>query len=153
MPKPGKDWARRRGRQQDKKNAGSAKANEVVQTIRKEAEEAGATLKNGGKGGLDPKLALKAFREADWKCENPNCPDPKKDLDLDHQSGHPMEIFEDPEAWKNPKARAAAKVGEKGDKKDDRFVHVLCAACHDAVHERERALENGDEPPPMPGAE
>jgi hypothetical protein len=121
----------------------------AVRTIQREAKEAGATLKNNGKGGIDPRLALKVFRRAKYRCENEDCPDPQKDLDLDHQSGHPKEIKADPKARKDPKAAAAARAP---DPKDDKHLHVLCAACHDRVHDRERAIEDGKKPKPMRGA-
>lgn len=136
-------WARRK-----RGGAGGKDDSMVVRQIQREAKEHGATLAHEGKGGLDPRLALKVFRRAKWRCENEDCPAPKKDLDLDHQSGHPKEIREDPDARKDPKARAAAA---EPDPKDDRFLHVLCAACHDRVHDRERAIEKGKKPQPMRG--
>lgn len=132
-----------------KKRAGSDRDAMIVRRIQREARAAGATLAHGGKGGLDPRLALRVFRRDKWRCQNEDCPAPKKDLDLDHQSGHPEEILEDPDARKNRGDRAAARAGD--DPKDDRFLHVLCARCHDAVHDRERALEKGKKPRPMPG--
>ena len=134
-------WARR--------YAGRGSDDDTVAKIQREAKAAGATLANAGHGGLDPKLALRAFRKAGWRCGNPYCPTPKEDLDLDHSSGHPKEIFESLKQWKNPKLRAAATRADGP--KDDNYVSVLCAKCHDAVHERERALENGNTPPPMRG--
>lgn len=144
-PAATKGWARRAG---PAKGARAAREAMVVRQIQREARRHGATLAHGGKGGIDPRLALRLFRRAHWRCENPNCPAPKKDLDLDHQSGHPKEIREDPKARRDPKARAAAR---DPDPKDDRFLHVICAACHDAVHNRERAIEGGKKPRPMPG--
>jgi hypothetical protein len=141
-------WARRRRRAALAKTARPAKDAAVVRTIQREAKEHGATLAHDGKGGIDPRIALKVFRRADWRCENPKCPDPKKDLDLDHQSGHPKEIKEDPEARADAKNAAASR---DPDPKDDRFLHVLCAACHDRAHDRERAIDQGKKPKPMRG--
>lgn len=137
-------WARRQ-----KKLAGSSSDDRVVRRIRREARAHGATLAHGGEGGLDPRLALKVFRRDHWRCQNKKCPSPKKDLDLDHQSGHPREILEDPKARKNPGDLAAVRAGD--DPKDDEFLHVICTRCHDAVHDRERAIERGKKPKPMPG--
>ena len=149
MPRPLLAWARAK-KKASRHAAGRALSDaEVVATIQREAKAAGATLANDGKGGLDPHLALNRFRGAKWRCQNPYCPSPKEDLDLDHASGHPREIFDSLKSWQNPKLRAAAT--EADGPKDDRFVHVLCAKCHDAVHERERALEHGKQPPPMRG--
>jgi len=129
--------------------SGAAARAAVVRHIQKEAAEHGATLAHDGKGGIDPRLALKVFRRARWRCENDECPTPRRNLDLDHQSGHPREIREDPKAKKNPRDRAAAAAGD--DPKDDRFLHVLCEKCHDRVHDRERAIERGKKPKPMRG--
>jgi hypothetical protein len=133
-----------------KKRAGASSDDRVVRRIQREAKRAGATLAHGGKGGLDPRLALKVFRRDHWRCSNPKCPTPKKDLDLDHQSGHPEEILQDPKARKDPGDRAAARAGD--DPKDDRYLHTLCVKCHDRVHDRERAIEQGKRPKPMRGA-
>jgi hypothetical protein len=121
----------------------------VLEQIRAEAKEHGVTLAHEGEGGVPPERALALFRAAKWRCSNPHCPTPKEDLELDHQSGHPKEIFEDPDAWKNPKIRAAATKADGP--KDDRFLTIFCEKCHDAVHDRERAIDAGKEPPPMPG--
>ena len=142
-------WARRKRAGAARDTAKAKRDANVVGVIQREAKEHGATLAHGGKGGIDPRIALKVFRRAKWRCENPKCPAPKKDLDLDHQSGHPKEILADPEARKDSKNRAAAA---DPDPKDDRFLHCICADCHDAVHTRERAIEDGKKPKPMPGA-
>jgi hypothetical protein len=117
----------------------------IVEQIRAEAKDHGVTLAHDGEGGIDPRLALAAFRKAKWRCENPFCPTPKKSLDLDHIGGHPREIFEDADTGR--RLRRGATAG----KKNDKFIHVLCKKCHDAVHQRERAIEDGKQPPPMRG--
>jgi len=144
VPKAGKDWARRRERASTKKNADAGKAADVIKTIQREAEEAGATLKNGGKGGLDPKLALKVFRREKYTCAVPKCKTAKKDLDLDHIGGHPLEIEDDPEA--DAFIKKAAKMGHKDSPKN---IHCVCARHHDMFHDRERALEDDEKPRPM----
>jgi hypothetical protein len=149
MPRVLERWAQRHARSMTCKAGKAAGKQDVIATIQREAKAAGATLAHDGKGGLDPNLALDAFRRAKWRCGNKYCPTPKEELDLDHESGHPREIFDSLKQWKNPELRAAAT--ESNGPKDDRFIHVLCALCHDAVHERERALENGKAPPPMRG--
>lgn len=141
-------WARRKRGGPARDQARSKRKADAVRTIQREAKAAGATLAHDGKGGIDPAVALKVFRRAKWRCENPKCPDPRKDLDLDHQSGHPKEILEDPEARKDSKNRAAAR---DPDPKDDRYLHCICAACHDRVHDRERAIDDGKKPKPMRG--
>lgn len=153
MPRRWQTWAFRRikaDRAAKVKASAKDRADEaaVLAQIRKEAKENGVTLANDGEGGLPGARVLELLRAAKWRCENPKCPRPKKDLDMDHQSGHPLEIREDPEANKDPVARAAA--AEK-DPKADKFLHVLCKTCHDAVHDRERSIEQGKKPKPMPG--
>jgi hypothetical protein len=125
------------------------KTGDVVATIQREAKAAGATLAHDGKGGLDPALVLERMRAAKWRCSNPYCPTPKEALDCDHSSGHPREIFDSLKQWQNPKLRAAATKADGP--KDDKYVSILCAACHDVCHQRERALEHGKTPPPMRG--
>ena len=149
MPRKFESWAARKVKAGRRKTGKAMSDAEVVATIQKEAKDAGATLANNGKGGLDPRLALERFRAAGWRCGNKFCPTPKEDLDLDHTSGHPKEIFESLKSWQNPKLRDAAT--EANGPKDDRFVSVLCHLCHDSVHQRERAIENGKAPPPMRG--
>lgn len=142
-------WGRRHAKKEQRKVGQAQDDAAVVATIQREAKEHGATLAHDGKGGLDPKLVLERMRAADWRCENPYCPTPKEALDCDHSSGHRREIFESLKQWTNPKLRAAAT--EADGPKDDHFVSILCQKCHDAVHERERAIENGKQPPPMRG--
>lgn len=140
-------WARR-GKGAGPRAAQARDDARIVKRIQREAKRHGATLAHDGKGGIPPRKALRAFRRARWRCENPKCPTPKKNLDLDHQSGHPLELKEDPEARRDPKARAAAR---NPDPKDDDTIHVLCEKCHDRAHDRERDLEDGEEPEPMRG--
>lgn len=123
----------------------------VVRQIQREAREHGATLANAGKGGLDPRLALKVFRRDGWRCTNRHCPSPKKNLDLDHISGHPKEIKQDREARRRQDLRRGVKLGHVN---KAGALHVLCRACHvgkGGVHARENAIEDGKKPPPMRG--
>lgn len=149
--KPDARWARRSERRSTHENAKAMRAARIVATIQREAKEHGATLSNGGKGGLDPALALRVFRRDGYKCTNEDCPTPRKNLDLDHISGHAKEIAEDPKAKKNPVLKKGVKLGHV-DKAA--ALHVLCRECHvgeDGVHERENAIEDGKKPPPMRG--
>lgn len=148
MPRKYSSWARRKIRADRRAAADSADAEKVVKEIQTEAEENDATLANDGKGGIDPRIALKVFRRAKWRCENDKCPTPKDELDLDHISGHPAEIQEDDRARKNRKLEKGVK---KGHVDDTDALHVLCKKCHDAVHQRERAIENDKKPAPMRG--
>jgi hypothetical protein len=121
---------------------------DVVETIQQEAKKAGATLKSGGEGGLDPELALKVFRRDKWRCSIPNCKAPQKNLDLDHIGGHPKEIKEAVASGEDvsPLVKAGAAKGHT-DTMDD--LHVICESHHNAVHARERAIEGGKTPKPL----
>ena len=144
MPRKLEGWARRKVKASRHQAAKAKTDSDVVATIQREAKEAGATLKNDGKGGLDPNLALKVFRRDKYTCQVPNCKTPKKDADLDHIGGHAHELEEDPEAsaW-------LKKQAEKGKENTPDGLHVLCGRHHDLVHQRDRAIESGKKPPPM----
>jgi hypothetical protein len=109
------------------------------------AKRAGATLANGGKGGLEPDLALRVFQRDKFTCQVPGCSTPQEDLDLDHIGGHPLEIADDVEATKWLKEQAA-----KGKQDTEDGIHVLCLRHHNMVHDRERALEDGEKPKELP---
>ena len=149
MPRKFEGWALRKVKAGRRKTGKAMSDADVVATIQREAKAAGATLAHDGKGGLDSNLVLARMRAAKYRCSNPYCHTPKEEIDCDHSSGHPKEIFESLKSWQNPKLRAAATKADGP--KDDRFVSILCAKCHDAVHQRERAIENGKAPPPMRG--
>jgi 5-methylcytosine-specific restriction endonuclease McrA len=120
----------------------------ALKKIRREAKAAGATLKSDGEGGLRPSLALGVFRRDKWRCSNEDCPTPKKMLDLDHVSGHAEEIEQDPKARNRKDLKKGIKLGHVN--KID-ALHVLCAQCHNRVHEREREIDDGKKPEPMRG--
>jgi hypothetical protein len=120
----------------------------ALKKIRREAKAAGATLKSDGEGGLAPSLALGVFRKYKWRCSNENCPTPKKDLDLDHISGHPQEIAADKGARNRKDLKRGIKLGHVN---KIEALHVLCAVCHSKCHDRERAIDEGKRPPPMRG--
>lgn len=143
MIKAYRSWALRRKLAAKKKNEEDEK---IVAQIQAEAKKNGATLANEGRGGLDPRMALKVFRRDGWKCGVPKCTTAKENIDLDHIGGHPLELKDDPEAYEWLK-----KESEKG-KQDDggKGLHVLCERHHDAVHSRERSIEQGNEPKPLP---
>ena len=144
MPRKIEDWARRKVKAGRRKTGKAMSDAEVVSTIQKEAKAAGATLKNDGKGGLDPNLALKVFRRDKYTCQVPNCKTPKKEADLDHIGGHAAELEQDPKA-----AAWLKEQAEKGKENTLDGLHVLCGRHHDLVHSRDRAIEDGKKPPPM----
>lgn len=141
-----KEWAKRRVKAKRDEVTANAKKPDVVAIIRKEAKAAGATLAHGGRGGLDPKLALEVFRRDNWTCQVEDCPDPKHMIDLDHIAGHAKEIEEDPKARNN---EALKKGVELGHINDPDALHVICVMHHDQAHSREEAIEDGKKPKPM----
>lgn len=143
MPTRAEKWVKDRDKQ-TKKSLRDAK---TLQTIQKEAKTHGATLASGGKGGLDPALALDVFRKGGWKCSNKKCPTPKKNLSLDHISGHPKEIKEDG-AQNQPDLKKGVSLGHIN---VPAALHVMCEPCHSRVHDRENALNDGKKPPPVRG--
>jgi hypothetical protein len=150
MGKPSVDYAKANQQPQDDHDKPKWNSQErlALKKIRREAKAAGATLKSDGEGGLAPSLALGVFRKYKWRCSNENCPTPKKDLDLDHISGHPQEIAADKGARNRKDLKLGIKLGHVN--KID-ALHVLCAKCHDAVHNREREIDDGKKPDPMRG--
>lgn len=137
-------WARRKVKAERQQTAKTKTDADVVATIQREAKTAGATLKNDGKGGLDPNLALKVFRRDHFACGVPGCKTPKESADIDHIGGHAHELEQDPKA-----AAWLKKQAEKGKENTLEGLHVLCARHHDMVHQRDRAIEDGKKPPPM----
>jgi hypothetical protein len=134
--------------QQDGKPKWNAQEKAALLKLRREAKAAGATLQNNGEGGLRPSLVLGVFRKGGWACSNVDCPSPKRNITIDHISGHPEEIAADKGARNRKDLKKGIALGHVS-KLD--ALHVLCAVCHDAVHERERELGDGKKPEPMPG--
>jgi hypothetical protein len=141
-------WAKSREKTDLKKRGGAGAKAAVIKKIQAEAKKNGATLQSDGKGGVDPNITLQVFRRDKFRCQNKDCPSPKKDITLDHISGHPKEIAKDPKA----KNRADLKKGIKlGHVDAVAALHTLCAACHNSVHSREREIDAGKKPQPMRG--
>lgn len=137
-------WALRQINAYRRRQASAVKKAKFVGKIRKEAAQHEATLARDGEGGLDPELALAVFRRDDYRCCIPGCQTPRDKIDLDHIGGHPREIKEDPQADKWLKAQA-----KKGKQNTLDGIHVLCLRHHDMVHDRERDIEEGEEPEPI----
>ena len=122
----------------------------ALKKMRREAKAAGATLDNNGEGGLAPSLALGVMRRDRFRCVNEDCPTPKKNLSLDHISGHPKEIAADPEARHRKDLKLGIKLGHVAKME---ALRTICARCHDRCHDREREIDSGEKPQPMRGKE
>ena len=127
----------------------SAQERNALKKLRREAKQAGATLETNGEGGLAPSLVLGVMRRDKYTCTNGDCPNPKKNLTVDHISGHPKEIASDRGARNRKDLRRGVALGHVNTMD---AIHTLCATCHDSVHDREREIDAGKNPEPMPGA-
>jgi len=134
--------------QHDDKPRWNAQEKLALKKMRREAKAAGATLENNGEGGLRPSLVLGVFRRDKWSCRNEDCPAPKKNITIDHISGHPDEIAANPKARRRKDLKRGIALGHVNEMD---ALHTLCARCHDAVHGREREIDSGKKPEPMPG--
>jgi hypothetical protein len=149
MPRKFLGWARRRSRADNRAQTKAKVRADNLAQIRAEAARNGATLETDGEGGVDPAIALEVFRRDNWRCSNEDCPTPQENLTLDHISGHPNEIAEDAGASNRADLKAGIKLGHID---DPEALHALCARCHARVHQRERAIQQGDKPQAMRGS-
>ncbi len=124
----------------------------ALKRIKIEAKAAGATLWSDGEGGLPPSTALGVFRKGKWRCSISDCKTPKKDLDLDHPSGH-VEEMKDAEKHGDKIAPSIKKAAKMGHVPKIAALRILCRRHHvdgaDSVHGRENAIEAGKTPAPM----
>ena len=102
-----------------KKDDLNAQEKNALAKLRKEAKFHGATLESDGKGGLPPSLVLHIFRRDKWRCKRCGL---KQDLTLHHVGGIPES------KW----------LSKKGHSNDPNNIVLLCAECHDALHEGAR---------------
>lgn len=91
----------------------------ALEKLQAEAEKRGVTLQNDGKGGLPPSLVLGVFRRDKFRCKRCGT---KKMLTLHHKGG----IVESD--W----------LSRKGHTNDPNNIVVLCAECHDEMHNEAR---------------
>jgi 5-methylcytosine-specific restriction endonuclease McrA len=116
-------WARNRGSKSPRKMT-------TLEQTQAEAKRYGATLENDGHGGLDPKLAQKAFRKGGYKCARCGT---RKNISLHHKGG----IID------------SEKLDEMGHENNVENIAVLCPKCHDFIHEkaRERGIDSSQVKP------
>jgi cytochrome c553 len=134
-------WAKSdRGRggkpdKEEKKN--SPDEQRALKTLQREAKQAGSDLATGGEGGLPPSTVLGVMRKANYECKACG-----RLGDMETNGG--LSIHHKSEHLENPKAKARSQLLRSQGKKDaESNIVALCAHCHDAVHERDRA-EYGD---------
>lgn len=89
----------------------------AMENTLKEAEDAGASLRHRGFGGLPPSLALGIYRRDQYRCKRCGTGD---DLSLHHKGG-----IESSKHWWRKKANNRTNLV------------VLCQSCHSTVHEED----------------
>jgi 5-methylcytosine-specific restriction endonuclease McrA len=106
----------------------------VIASIQREARRKGATLSNGGKGGLEPKLARSVFRRDKYRCVcnadhggHDGVCGTKEELGLHHLGG----------------IAKTDELSEMGHENAAENIITICEDCHDALHENAR--ERGDD--------
>jgi hypothetical protein len=109
--------SRPRGDDESSLPADEAKA---LSRIRSEAASAGATLANGGKGGLPPSMVLGIFRRDGFQCKK--CGG-RENVSIHHKGGVVMS------QW----------LSKKGHKLDRNNLVTICNRCHDKIHTEARA--------------
>ncbi|MFM2151575.1 MAG: hypothetical protein RL199_10 [Pseudomonadota bacterium] len=101
-------------------DGGEARA---LERMRGEAAAAGATLAKEGKGGLPSSTALGVFRRDEYRCKKCGLRD---NLELHHKGD-----------LKHPPSLRLARMSIGLDPKT---ITVVCARCHDAIHQADEAL-------------
>lgn len=101
----------------DKLPAGERAA---LRKLRDEARRAGATLPNGGKGGLPPSLVLGVMRRDQFTCKV--CGG-QENIGVHHKGG----IVES--KW----------LSMKGHSNEPNNLVTICEPCHDRIHQKARA--------------
>ncbi len=101
-------------------DGGEARA---LDRLRSEAAAAGATLAKAGKGGLPASTALGVFRRDEFRCKR--CGE-REALELHHKGD-----------LKHPPSLRLARMSVGLDPKT---ITVVCARCHDAIHQADEAL-------------
>lgn len=123
-----RDWLSKKARAERKpKPPLSPEERYALRQLRREAQNAGARLKNAGRGGLSPSLVLGVLRRDGYECKA--CGSNGRDtggLTLHHKGG----IVES--EWLSKKGHRNEKVN----------LVTLCEQCHDRVHGKARAAGN-----------
>lgn len=126
MPSPLQTWQRDKARRERDRPELSREERHALHKIRMEAKAHRARLASQGRGGLSPSLALTIFRRDDYTCKV--CGRRGEDsggLQL-HHKGH----------LQNP---ASAWLAKKGKSNETNNIVTICAACHDSLHDADRA--------------
>ncbi|TAL41172.1 MAG: HNH endonuclease [Salinibacterium sp.] len=96
-----------------------SKGPSTIDLIQREAKKYGATLETEGHGGVPPKLSLKVWRKFGYQCARCGT---RKRLTLHHKGG----------------VVDSERLDEMGHAMTADNLAVLCAKCHDFVHDQAR---------------
>jgi 5-methylcytosine-specific restriction endonuclease McrA len=92
----------------------------ALTTLRKEAKRHKATLHREGQGGLPPSVALGVFRRDEFRCKACGT---RQRLYIHHKGGIPL----------------SPRLSRLGHSDAMNNLVVLCARCHDRLHEQAKA--------------
>lgn len=111
----------------------------ALDTLRREAAAAGATLASDGEGGLPSSTVLGAMRKAEYTCQICGR---QEDLSVHHKA-----------KLEHPSKRMARMLGRlAGD--DPNGLACVCTACHNRLHNRDRkGVFEGKDGEPAPAVE
>lgn len=91
----------------------------ALYTLQQEAEDAGATLATGGRGGIAPSRVLNVMRRDGFRCKRCGR---EHALSLHHKGGVVLS------KW----------LSKKGHSMEPNNLVTICASCHDALHNKAR---------------
>jgi len=118
-------WAKLTGKLEKKDSSGPPLGEEESKALAKLqelAKQSGATLASDGKGGLPPSLVLGVMKRDRFTCKVCGL---QEDIGVHHKGG-----------VDHPGSKWLAKKGHQNT--PDNLV-TICDACHDNVHEQDRA--------------
>lgn len=125
--------------QEEKQRPDEANALKKLQAA---AKAQGCILSSGGKGGLQSSLVWHVFKrdaeDGEFRC--------KVCGDIGTEDNGGLGVHHKYQHITDPKARAkGVRANEEGRRNDPNQLIVICATCHDKVHQKDRA-ENPGEP-------
>lgn len=109
----------------------------ALKKIKSEAAAVGSYLTSDGKGGLPPSLVLGVMRRDGFRCKvcgEYGDEELNQGIGVHHKNQHITE----------PKARHKGVLANREDRRNDPSqLTTICAKCHDAVHQKDRAEYGG----------
>lgn len=121
-------WVRANRPREDAEDALTREERLALHRLRMEAKAAGTVLSSAGRGGLSPSLVLHVFRRDHYKCKVCGGNGVGKGGVQIHHKGN----------LENPVSKW---LEGKGRSNDPNNLVTICKACHDNVHDDDRARE------------